>query len=483
MAIITGQPTNGNDNIVANGANDTIDALAGNDRVNGGGGNDTLLGNTGNDTLIGSTGTDLLIGGAGIDRVVESGDTTIRLNNTSLTVGNVTDTLIGIETATLTGGAGNNLISAFEFTLGSLTLNGGAGNDNLNAGSRNDTLNGGIGNDDLEGGEGNDLLNGGAGDDRLEGEEGNDTLNGGAGIDQVFEASDFNLTLTNTALVGEGVDKLSSIETATLLAGSESGNVIDASQFTLGSVRLFGGGGDDLLFGGTGNDDLDAGFAGSDILRGGLGNDTYEVTGFSDTVIENPGSGIDTVQSEGSFTLGANVENLDLRDGGTATGNELNNLLTGSRDNDTLDGGSGNDVLNGRQGNDLLIDGGGNDQFLFASGNAFRFDDLGVDTINDLSIGSDKIVLSKTTFDTLILSGAGGSLNPIEFEVVDSFGEQFSSDAKITYNSVSGDLSFNRNGSVVVGGDAEGNIFADLNPGNTPGGSPNISAADILIVA
>lgn len=500
MAIISGQATNGNDNIVANGANDIIDALAGNDKVDGGGGNDALLGNTGNDTLLGSAGNDTLLGnagndiltgglgndtldgGAGIDRVVESGDTTIRLNNTSLTIGTNIDTLTGIETATLTGGAGNNLLSAFEFTLGSVTLNGLGGNDRLNGGSRNDTLNGGVGNDGLEGGEGNDILNGGNGDDRLEGEEGNDTLNGGAGIDQVFEASDFNLTLTNTALVGEGVDQLSSIETATLLAGSESGNVIDASQFTLGSVRLFGGGGDDLLFGGSGNDELDGGFAGSDTLRGGLGNDTYEVTGFSDTVIENPGGGIDTVNSDGSFTLGANVENLDLRDGGTGTGNELNNILTGSRDNDTLNGGSGNDILNGRQGNDLLIDGGGNDQFLFASGSAFRFDDLGVDTIDDLSIGSDKIVLSKTTFDTLV-SGAGGSLSPFEFEVVDSFGEQFSSNAKITYNSVTGSLSFNRNGSVVVGGDAEGNIFADLNPGNTPGGAPNITAADILIVA
>lgn len=101
---------------------------------------------------------------------------------------------------------------------------------------------------------------------------------------------------------------------------------------------------------------------------------------------------------------------------------------------------------------------------------------------NDMSIGSDKIVLSKTTFDNLF-SGAGGSLNPFEFEVVDTFFEQFTSNAKITYNSGSGDLTFNRNGSVLVGGDAEGGTFADLNPGNLPGGAPIITAADILIVA
>lgn len=273
MAIISGQPTNGNDNIVANGANDIIDALAGNDRVNGGGGNDALLGNIGNDTLLGSAGNDTLLGntgndiltgglgndtldgGAGIDRVVESGDTFIRLNNTSLTVGNDSlDSLSGIETVTLTGGAGNNSISAFEFTLGSVTLNGLGGNDQLRGGTRNDTLNGGTGNDNLDGREGNDVLNGGDGDDRLEGEAGNDTLNGGAGIDQVFETSDFNLTLTNDVLVGEGVDRLSSIETAFLRSGSSSGSIIDASQFTRGSVDIDGGEGNDILLGGSGDD-------------------------------------------------------------------------------------------------------------------------------------------------------------------------------------------------------------------------------------
>jgi len=501
MAIISGNPTNGNDVIVADGANDIIDALAGSDRVDGGGGNDALIGNTGNDSLFGNTGNDTLLGntgndvlrgglgndildgGEGIDHVTESGDTTIRLNNTSLRVGNETDTLTGIETATLTGGEGNNSISAFEFTLGSVTLNALAGNDQLRGGTRNDTLNGGVGNDLLDGQAGDDVLNGGDGNDNLEGEAGNDTLNGGAGIDRVTEFSDFNLTLTNNTLVGEGTDQLNSIETA-LLRGGNNGTVVDASQFTLGAVDIGGGNGNDLLFGGSGNDELDAGSSGSDTLRGGLGNDTYEVTGFNDTVIENPGGGIDTVESDGSFTLGANVENLDLKgfDAVNGTGNELNNFIDGNRANNTLNGGVGNDTLKGSQGDDVLIGGVGNDQFLFSTGNAFRFDDLGVDTITNFSVGSDKIVLSKTTFDTLF-SGAGGTLNPSEFEVVDSFSEQFSSNAKITYNSVRGNLCFNRNGSVVVGGDAEGNIIADLNPSNTFGGSPNISAADILIVA
>lgn len=512
MAIIKGKPTNGNDNIVANGASDTIDALAGNDKVEGKGGNDTLLGNTGNDTLIGGSGNDLLIGGngndtltgglgndsfiggAGIDRVVESSDSTvINLDNTALRtrIDNVpngvsTDTLSGIERVTIAGGAGNNLIQASNFTLGSVIFNGGVGNDSLQGSSGNDTLNGEAGIDFLRGNEGNDTLNGGDGNDTLLGEEGNDTLNGGAGIDQISESADVNFTLTNAILIGNGTDKLSSIETARL-RGGDSDNIIDASQFTQGGVELDGDGGNDILIGTSGADELEVAFDDSaDSARGGLGNDTYEVDGFVDTVIENAGGGTDTVVSRGSFTLGANVENLTIDSSGntnfTGTGNELSNFIKGDFGNDTLSGLSGDDILQGGDGNDVLIDGGGNDQFLFSTRRAFDFDDLGVDTIDDLSIGSDKIVLSKITFDTLA-SPAGGSLSSSEFEAVDSFFELFTSNAKITYNFVSGDLAFNRNGSAFVGGDAEGNIFADLNPGNTPGGAPNISAADISIVA
>lgn len=506
MAIIKGNPTNGNDNIVADGANDTIDALAGNDKVDGGGGSDTLLGNTGNDTLLGNSGNDLLIGGdgndtltggsgndsliggAGIDRVVASADSTvISLDNTALRIrGSLpsvvsTDSLSGIERATITGGAGNNLIQASNFTLGSVILNGGAGNDSLGGSSGNDTLNGGTGIDFLNGAAGNDTLNGGDGNDTLSGDEGNDTLNGGAGIDQIFESADVNFTLTNDILIGNGTDKLISIETARL-RGGDSDNILDASQFTRGGVELDGDGGNDILIGTSGADELEIAFDDSaDTARGGLGNDFYEVDGSIDTVIENAGAGVDTVESRGSFTLGANVENLTIDSSGntnfTGTGNELNNFIKGDFGNDTLIGLSGDDILQGGDGNDVLIDGGGFDQFLFSTRRAFDFDDLGVDTIDDLSVGSDKIVLSKVTFDTLA-SPAGGSLSSSEFEVVDSFFEQFTSNAKITYNFVTGDLSFNRNGSAFVGGDAEGNVFANLT------GSPNtFSAADILIVA
>lgn len=177
-----------------------------------------------------------------------------------------------------------------------------------------------------------------------------------------------------------------------------------------------------------------------------------------------------------AFTLGS----VTL-DGGIGSnillGGSRNDFLDGEGSNDTLNGGSGDDILNGGSGDDLLTGGTGFDQFHFNTGKSFDQDDFGIDRINDFGIGSDKIVLDKTTFDNLA-SAAGGTLSPSEFEVVDSFSELLTSNAKITYNFVSGDLFYNRNGSAVTGGDAEGGFIAKLI------GSPNnITAADFSIMA
>jgi trimeric autotransporter adhesin len=77
---------------------------------------------------------------------------------------------------------------------------------------------------------------------------------------------------------------------------------------------------------------------------------------------------IDTVESSVDYTLGANIEILELYGNAiNATGNELNNsILCGSQDN----------VINGGAGNDTLLGGAGNDTYIYNYGD-------GLDTIID----------------------------------------------------------------------------------------------------
>jgi Ca2+-binding RTX toxin-like protein len=65
------------------------------------------------------------------------------------------------------------------------------------------------------------------------------------------------------------------------------------------------------ITGNSGNNVLDGG-AGADTMTGGAGNDTYLVDNAGDVVTEQAGEGLDTVQSSVSWTLGANVETLQL---------------------------------------------------------------------------------------------------------------------------------------------------------------------------
>jgi len=148
---------------------------------------------------------------------------------------------------------------------------------------------------------------------------------------------------------------------------------------TIGNDAFFGTIFQDVIYGGAGNDWLDGNF-GADYLAGGFGDDTYVVDDVADVVIENPGEGIDTIQSSISWTLGADVENLTLIGPGTidGTGNALDNELIGNGLDNILIGGVGADTLTG---------GAGVDTFRLTS----LTDSLAasMDTITDFVIGTD----------------------------------------------------------------------------------------------
>ncbi|MDP1651355.1 MAG: calcium-binding protein [Rhodocyclaceae bacterium] len=244
-----------------------------------------------------------------------------------------TPTTLGTTSVRVTANDTGNLTAFDEFditvSVQNLILNGTSGVDTLTGYAGNDTLNGNGGNDTLNGNAGNDLLNGGTGSDKLYGGTGNDIYVVDATGDIVTENA------------SEGTDLVQSSITYTL------GNNLE--NLTLTGTTAINGTGNAL-------DNILIGNSAANTLKGGLGNDTYYV-GAGDTVTESASQGTDTVNSEVTFTLGSNVENLTLT--GTAaingTGNTLNNVLIGNGANNTLNGGTGNDTMVGGAGNDTYV--------------------------------------------------------------------------------------------------------------------------------
>jgi len=423
--LITGN--SGNNTASAGDGADIVKAGGGNDVVSGGNGDDQLYGETGDDQLLGDAGSDSIDGGLGADRMAgglgndtfvvdDAGDLVLEsaAEGTDLVQSNITYTLTdNVENLTLTGaldidGNGNELANIINGNTGANVLDGKAGDD---------TINGNLGNDTLIGGEGDDVLNGDAGDDRLQGDSGKDTLNGGVGADSMAGGLGDDLYIVDNAgdvvaeNAGEGNDTVQSSITTTLSGNVENltltgaagisgtGNTLDNVVTGNNAVnRLNGDAGNDTLVGNGGDDILDGG-TGADTMQGGIGNDTYVVDNAGDLVTEAAGQGtIDTVQSSIDYTLGANVENLDLlgSDNLSGTGNTLANSITGNAGNNLIDGGAGIDTMSGRAGDDTYI-----------------VDNTG-DVINELAnAGADAAYASATytlsaNVEKLVLTGAAG---------------------------------------------------------------------------
>jgi Ca2+-binding RTX toxin-like protein len=137
---------------------------------------------------------------------------------------------------------------------------------------------------------------------------------------------------------------------------------------------------------------------------------------------------------------------------------------------DTLTGGLGDDILMGGAGNDLLTGNGGSDRFLFDINATFSASTIGVDRITDFLIGTDKVILDKTTFTALrSVAGRGFSVAGDFASVADNAAAATSS-AYITYSRATGSLFYNQNGS--ASGLGTGGEFANLS------GLPTLTAAD-----
>ena len=246
----------GNDQIWGLGGADDITGNSGNDIIDGGANSDRIYGGDGLDTIYGGIGNDLIYGEAGNDHIYgQQGNDTLS--------GDAGDDVLdgGTGTDTITGGDGNDELHGGG-GVGD-NLDGGAGDDILYGSDDGaDVLSGGDGRDRLYGNGGNDILMGSAGDDILDGGAGDDTLSGDAGSDVLIGGANHDV------LYGQNSTDTGEDNAVDYLYGDFGTN---ANEVGSGRDRLFGQGGNDLLFGEGDDDFIDAGTGGSNIVDYGAG--------------------------------------------------------------------------------------------------------------------------------------------------------------------------------------------------------------------
>ena len=244
-----------------------------------------------------------------------------------------------------------------------------------------------LGNDNIQGSPNNDIISALAGNDTVNGNQGNDNIQGNQGNDT--------------------------------LRGNQGDDSINGN---LGNDVVLGGSGDDLLKGGNGNDTLE-GETETDTLEGGRGADIL-VGGDGDDLLKGE-RGADTLQGgDGADTLEGGRGKDSLVGGNGA------DILQGGRGADFLSGGNDQDLLVGGKGLDILTGGNGDDTFAAQKGK-------GIDTITDFAPGEDVLQLRGFDNDTL----------RAEFSSVSSPGDVAGEDALIIYDSSSGLVYYNPDGS------------------------------------
>jgi len=148
---------------------------------------------------------------------------------------------------------------------------------------------------------------------------------------------------------------------------------------------MFGGDGNDVLFGTTETTGLMASTDGQndrDTVYGGYGNDVLYAGASASTLLGEAGSD-SLIGAYGADTL---------------LGGDGDDYINGAQNNDVMNGGTGSDQLYGDQGDDILIGGGGADKLFGGLGNdEYLF--TGTEAINELANqGIDKVLVTTTGY-------------------------------------------------------------------------------------
>ena len=532
----TSTPASGNDDLFGGAGDDIMHGIGGNDRLFGGGDNDYMSGDTGNDTLDGGAGVDKMYGGDNNDTFVIStgfavtnGDEIYGGNGTdTLDVSGLiglTNVQINLNTGNFTHSGANsiNVMTGMENAIGTSGHDNFTGNASVNAffgGAGDDTFTGGDGTDKFTGGTGNDLYFTNSTSEvitELTGEGTNDvvraastfTLTVGAHV-EVIETTDAAgitaINLTGNALAqsiignagGNSLDDggVGAADTLTGGAGNDSyyvanagtlivegagtgtnDRVIASVSFALAAddnvegllaetglvaINLTGNALKQLITGNSADNVLNTGGGAADTMTGGLGNDTYVVNSAADVITETGSQGtMDRVNASVSFTLHSS-DDIELLQTVSAIATTAINL-TGNLLAQTLIGNAGANVIDGKLGSDILTGGAGNDIFSFST----ALGASNVDTVTDYVVANDTIELNNAVFTGLVVGALAGTAF-----VANATGTATTLDQRIVYNTATGALSFDSNGS-----DAGGSTqFATLT------GAPVMTAAEFNVV-
>jgi len=369
------------------------------------------------------------------------------------------------------------------------SLTGTAGDDTLHGGPGNDTLVGLAGNDSLVGNEGADVLRGGDGNDTLDGASGTDawpidaeddtaadTLDGGLGDDVYYaQRNDFIVDAGGVDTVytdaweytlGGGLENLryqpfewSDGEGVFVdYTGNALDNLITVSGLWISSGSVLDGGdGDDTLQGSGGEViyrfSAGSGDYGNDVILGA--NGTLDFSDARSAIVADLGAG--TLTGGGTGGAGSvTFETMDNAIGG-AYGDRIvanpggwnysdNAFIRGGGGNDTLEGAAGGSAyLYGEDGDDRLVSlsadflfgGAGADQFVLIPSDAY---------VMDFESGTDKLVLDAQNTSVYGPSGAFSADDGRFYAAPGAF-EGHDADDRVIYNTTTGELSYDVDGS------------------------------------
>jgi Ca2+-binding RTX toxin-like protein len=227
-------------------------------------------------------------------------------------------------------------------------VTGSAVSDSISTGGDSDTVHGSGGNDIIHAGGGNDLLDGGSGADALFGGAGDDVYLVDSASDAIGEDAGMGSDEIRTGLASFSLELLANVEN--LLGTATAGQTLIGNALV---NRISGGAGNDYLIG----------RGGADVLQGNMGDDTYLVEDAATVILENPGTGYDTIYTTVSYALSPNygeIEKMAVFDATTTnavnlTGGHYNQAMYGNAGANSFDGGGGTDTMYGLGGDDIYL--------------------------------------------------------------------------------------------------------------------------------